>query len=128
MNGLLARPQEQFAAGIVTASGGNHGLAVTPTAFAAGVPATTTMAFPRTQPQILEIVREHVDRILPVSDEEMEQASQWLWFKMGIAADLSGASSIALLRRGIPELAGAKKICTLICGAGAEATARQPAA
>src|SRR5205823_9596550 len=40
MTGLLARPKEQFAAGIVTASGGNHGLAVARTAYAASVPAT----------------------------------------------------------------------------------------
>jgi threonine dehydratase len=40
MNRLLATPFEQYRRGIVTASGGNHGLAVARTAFAAGVPAT----------------------------------------------------------------------------------------
>jgi threonine dehydratase len=39
MNRLLGTPKEEVARGIVTASGGNHGLAVARTAFAAGVPA-----------------------------------------------------------------------------------------
>ncbi|GAB4166664.1 MAG: threonine/serine dehydratase [Thalassobaculales bacterium] len=40
MNRLLATPREALAGGIVTASGGNHGLAVARAAHAAGVPAT----------------------------------------------------------------------------------------
>lgn len=39
MNKLLATPPDQLIAGIVTASGGNHGLAVARTAHVAGVPA-----------------------------------------------------------------------------------------
>ena len=40
MNRLLGAPAGEVANGIVTASGGNHGLAVARTAFVAGVPAT----------------------------------------------------------------------------------------
>jgi threonine dehydratase len=40
MNRFLGAPRDQVSAGIVTASGGNHGLAVARTAYAAGVPAT----------------------------------------------------------------------------------------
>jgi threonine dehydratase len=40
MNRLLGTPKEEVARGIVTASGGNHGLAVARTAHEAGVPAT----------------------------------------------------------------------------------------
>ena len=40
MNRLLGAPDAEAGQGIVTASGGNHGLAVARTAFAAGVPAT----------------------------------------------------------------------------------------
>ena len=39
MNRLLSTPKESLGAGIVTASGGNHGLAVARTAHVAGVPA-----------------------------------------------------------------------------------------
>ncbi len=82
-----------------------------------------TMACRQTDPRIFEVVRRNVDDIVLVSDEEMADASRWLWFEMGVAADLSGAASVAALRRGIPGLGGAKHICALVCGAGAEGTA-----
>jgi len=81
-----------------------------------------TMACKRTDERIFDIVREKVDDIVLVTDEELQEASQWLWFETGIAADLSGAASIAALRHGIPGLRKADSICALICGAGAEGT------
>lgn len=81
-----------------------------------------TMACRRTEEGIFELVRRNVDEIVLVSDREMEDASRWLWFEMGIAADLSGAASLAALRKGLPGLAGAKHVCALVCGAGAEGT------
>ena len=58
-----------------------------------------TMACRRTDDRIFEVVRDSVDEIVLVSDEEMADAARWLWFEMGIAADLSGAASLAALRR-----------------------------
>jgi threonine dehydratase len=81
-----------------------------------------TMSARRTDERVFEIVRAKVDDIILVADEEMAEASRWLWFEMGIAADLSGAASLAALRRKPPQLAGAKHICALVCGAGAEGT------
>lgn len=81
-----------------------------------------TMTCRRTDERIFETVRATVDDILLVSDEEMAEASRWLWFEMGVAADLSGAASLAALRHGFPALAGAGHICCLVCGAGAEGT------
>jgi threonine dehydratase len=76
----------------------------------------------RTDERIFEVVRNTVDEIVLVSDEAMDEASHWLWFEMGIAADLAGAASIAALRQGVPSLANARHICALICGAGPEGT------
>lgn len=81
-----------------------------------------TMTCRRTEAINFEIVRQNVDDIVLVSDEDMAAASRWLWFEMGIAADLSGAASLAALRQGPSQLAGAKHICALVCGAGAEGT------
>ena len=81
-----------------------------------------TMACRQTDERIFDVVRRNVDDIVLVSDEEMAEASRWLWFEMGIAADLSGAASLAALRAGLPSLSGAKHICALVCGAGAEGT------
>ena len=79
-----------------------------------------TMSCRQTDDRIFEIVRNSVDEIVLVSDDAMEDASRWLWFEMGIAADLSGAAALAALRKGIPALARAEHICALVCGAGAE--------
>lgn len=90
------------------------------------LPAVTTrvptMACARTDPRIYDIVREKVDEFVLVSDTSMADAARWLWFEQGIAADLSGAASLAALRQGIPSLAGAKHICALVCGAGPDGT------
>lgn len=90
------------------------------------LPAVTTrvptMACARTDPRIYEIVRDRVDEFVLVDDEAMQDAASWLWFEQGIAADLSGAASLAALRQGIPSLAGARQVCALVCGAGPEGT------
>ncbi len=81
-----------------------------------------TMACRRTDERVFDIVRQAVDEIVLVTDEAMAEASRWLWFEMGVAADLSGAASLAALRQGLPGLTGATHICALVCGAGAEGT------
>jgi threonine dehydratase len=81
-----------------------------------------TMSCRQTDQRIYETVRDTVDDIVLVTDDAMEDASRWLWFEMGVAADLSGSASLAALRQGVPALAGARHICALVCGAGAEGT------
>jgi threonine dehydratase len=77
-----------------------------------------TLAALKTEPLNLEIVQRHVDEIVLVSDEEMGEAARWLWFEMGIAADLSGAASIAALRGGKVRRGKDRKVCALVSGAG----------
>ena len=48
----------------------------------------------------------------------MKEAARWLWFELGIAADLSGAASIAALMSGKFRAAAGSHVCALICGAG----------
>ena len=80
--------------------------------------AVPTMACARTEPINYEIVRQHVDEIVLVTDDDMREAARWLWFEMGIATDLSGAASIAALRSGAVRPAKGRKVCALVCGAG----------
>src|SRR5690606_17507416 len=72
-----------------------------------------TMSCRRTDERVFDIVRRTVDEFVLITDEEMAEASRWLWFEMGVAADLSGAASIAALRQGLPALANARHICAL---------------
>src|ERR1051326_3062793 len=68
----------------------------------------------------LEIISKHVDEIMLVSDEEMREAARWLWFEHGIAAELSGAASLALLLAGRYKPKPGETVCALVCGAGTD--------
>jgi threonine dehydratase len=82
-----------------------------------------TMSCARTDDRIFEIVRASVDEIVLVEDDEMREAAAWLWFEMGLAADLSGAAAIAALRCGRVRYQPGERICAIICGAGPDAVA-----
>ena len=77
---------------------------------------------PRRSAQInLDILRDNVDHMVQVSDREMADTARWLWFEMGIAAELSGAAGLAALRQGRLPLAGDETIGFLVCAAGTDA-------
>ena len=88
------------------------------------LPAVTTrvatMGCGRTVEEVFSIVRRHLDDLVLVEDDDMVAAARWLWFELGIAADLSGAAGIAALRTGKVRLAPGTRVCALICGAGLE--------
>ena len=77
-----------------------------------------TLAPRRSAPINLEIIQQNVDEIVLVTDEEMREAARWLWFEMGIAAELSGAAAIAALLSGKVTTEPSEKVCALVCGAG----------
>ena len=79
-----------------------------------------TMAARKTEEVNLAIVQRHVEDIILVSDDEMRQAARLLWLEHGLAADLSGAASLALLTSGKYHPRPEEKICALICGAGSD--------
>ena len=83
--------------------------------------AVATMACARTEDSIFQIVRDKVDEIVLVSDDEMRKAAEWLWFEMGLAADLSGAAAIAALQNGRISVRSGEKIAAIVCGAGPDA-------
>ena len=79
-----------------------------------------TMSCRRTDERVFEIARRNIDEVVLVSDEAMLAAARWLWFELGIAADLSGAASVAALQSGHPAFIDSRRICALVCGAGAD--------
>lgn len=80
-----------------------------------------TMACAKTDDRIFELVRDRVDEIVLVDDEEMKRAAAWLWFEMGLAADLSGAAAIAALRERRIAVKPGERVCAIVCGAGPDA-------
>lgn len=77
-----------------------------------------TFAALRTEPINFEIVRRHVEDVVLITDEAMAEAARWLWFEMGIAADLSGAAAIAALQSAAIRPPAGARVCALVCGAG----------
>lgn len=77
-----------------------------------------TMACAKSDEAIFDAVRARVDEIVLVNDDDMRAAAKWLWFELGIAADLSGAAAIAALQMGRVRPAAGAVVGAIICGAG----------
>ncbi|HVY99725.1 MAG TPA: pyridoxal-phosphate dependent enzyme [Dongiaceae bacterium] len=78
-----------------------------------------TMACGRTDPAIFEIVRNSVEQIVLVGDQEMQEGAAWLWREAGLGVDLSGAAAVSALRSGKVTLRPGEVACALACGSGA---------
>jgi threonine dehydratase len=48
----------------------------------------------------------------------MLDAARWLWFELGLGADLSGAAAVAALRTGKVRFGADRVVGVLVCGAG----------
>ena len=79
-----------------------------------------TMACGRTDESIYEIARRNVDDIVLVDDDDMQRAAALLWFEFGIAADLSGAASLAAVMSGALVPPPGARIAGLVCGSGVD--------
>lgn len=82
--------------------------------------AANTLAPRRSDELNFGIIRRTVDEIVLVTDDEMREAARWLWHEMGVAAELSGAATLAALLTGKVSLGDARSACALVCGAGTD--------
>lgn len=65
-----------------------------------------------------DIIRETVDEVVLVTDDEMKEARRWLWSELSVGAELSGAAaSAAVLNDFSASFAGAR-VSAIVCGAG----------
>jgi threonine dehydratase len=85
--------------------------------------AAGTLAPRSTDPLNFAIIQRHVDRIVLVPDTAMRDAAAWLWFEHGVAAELSGAASVAALLTGGYRPAPGERVCAVVCGAGTDGSA-----
>jgi threonine dehydratase len=84
--------------------------------------AASSLAPRRSAELNFDIIRRTVDDIVLVKDHEMRAAARWLWFELGIAAELSGAAAFAALLAGRVHAEG-RSVCALVCGAGTDGLA-----
>jgi threonine dehydratase len=82
--------------------------------------AANTLAPRRSDELNFGIIRRTVDEIVLVTDDEMREAARWLWLEMGVAAELSGAATVAAVLSGKVSLGGFQSACALVCGAGTD--------
>ena len=80
--------------------------------------AAGTLAPRRSDALNVGLITRSVDEIVLVSDDAMRLAAQWLWRECGIAAELSGAASVAALAEGLVPDAG--MVSAIVCGAGTD--------
>lgn len=83
-----------------------------------------TLAPRQTAPINFEIIQTWVDDVVLVTDAQMQAAARWLWFELGIAAELSGAAAIAALQSQAYTPTAAETVCAVICGAGTDGISR----
>lgn len=79
-----------------------------------------TLAPRKSAPLNVGLVNQHVDEIVLVTDDEMLEASRWLWFEFGIAADLAGSAATAALLSGKANTAPYANVGVIVCGAGSD--------
>ena len=79
-----------------------------------------TLAPRKTEPINFDTIQSFVDEVVLVTDEQMQTAARWLWFELGIAAELSGAAAIAALQSSAYNPTAQETVCALICGAGTD--------
>jgi threonine dehydratase len=82
--------------------------------------AAGTLAPRSSEPINFEIISGKVDKIVLVTDEDMREAARWLWFELGIAAELSGAAAVAALLCGSYKPRPDERVCAVVCGAGTD--------
>ncbi len=77
-----------------------------------------TLAPRRSDALNVSLITESVDEIVLVSDQAMREAAGWLWRECGVAAELSGAASVAALAEGLVPEGGV--VSAIVCGAGTD--------
>lgn len=80
--------------------------------------AANTLAPRRSHETNFAILREHLEKIVLVDDDEMREAARWLWRETGVAAELSGAATLAAILTGKLGLSPRDRVSAVVCGAG----------
>ncbi|HEX2910668.1 MAG TPA: threonine/serine dehydratase [Chloroflexia bacterium] len=79
-----------------------------------------TLASRKSEEINLEIIRQHTREIVLVTDDEMKQAQEWLWFELGIASEPAAAAAMAALLTEKVRPGPQQNVCVVICAANAD--------
>lgn len=79
-----------------------------------------TLAPRRSAKYTFDVIKDVVDEIVLVTDDEMRSAARWLMTHARVGVELSGAAAVAALLTGKIRREHAKRPCALVCGAGTD--------
>ncbi|MGQ0675064.1 MAG: threonine/serine dehydratase [Rhodospirillales bacterium] len=85
--------------------------------------AVLTLAPLRSDEMNFAIIKETVEKVVLVTDDDMRRAAKFLWLELGVAADLSGAAGMAAILAGKYAPQAGERVCVLVCGAGSDGMA-----
>lgn len=77
-----------------------------------------TLAIRETTPRNFNIIKNLVDEIVLVNDEEMQDAQNWLLKELSLNAEMAGVASLAAFLQGKILFKPAESLGILICGSG----------
>ncbi|MFL6247498.1 MAG: threonine/serine dehydratase [Thermoanaerobaculia bacterium] len=93
----------------------------TPVDAPAGGVAADSLAPQRVGELVFPIVREHVNEVVLVADDDIVRAQQSLWDVARIAAEPGGAAAFAALLSGGYQPRAGERVAVLLCGANTDA-------
>jgi len=82
-----------------------------------------TLAASRTDEMNFAIIKDTVEKVVLITDDDMRIAAKFLWMELGVAADLSGAAGMAAILGGKYTPQAGERVCVLVCGAGPDGIA-----
>jgi threonine dehydratase len=99
-------------------------------ALAAGEPVTVevggvaadSLGSARVGDHTFPIVRDQVDRVVLVTDDQIRDAQRALWGDVHVIAEPGGAAAFAALRSGAYRPEPGERVCVLVCGANCDPT------
>lgn len=72
------------------------------------------------------IARRHVDRVVLVSDADIERAQRLLWESLRVAAEPGGATAVAAILSGAYAPVPGERVAVLVCGGNVEGVPGRP--
>jgi threonine dehydratase len=65
-------------------------------------------------------VRDHVDRVVLVEDDDIVRAQRWFWDELRLVVEPGGAAATAALLSGVYRPAAGERVVSLVCGANCD--------
>ncbi len=80
--------------------------------------AASSLAGRMTTELVLDHISHYVDEVALVSDDEMTEASRWLWREFGLGTEIGGSAALGALMTSKISVRDDERVCVVVCGSG----------